>query len=142
MFKITTVFLDEVGLSDIPEDQKQAFLDHLQEELEVRIGEYVSEGMTDEQIDEFEDIIDGDEEAINKVLATLGDYKSDVAYKMLVEQGGFTDGSPELLSEFASIKWLTKNRPDYQDVVKRAIESLKEELRRDRDEILAAAKAA
>jgi hypothetical protein len=142
MFKITPAFLDEVSLGGLPEDQKEAFLAHLQEELEVRIGEYVSEGMTDDQIDEFEDIIDGDEEAINKVLAEVGDYKGDVAYKMLVEQGGFADGSPELLSEFASIKWLTKNRPDYQEVVKRAIESLKEELRRDKDEILAAANAA
>ena len=32
-------FLQEMGLQAMPEDQKKAFLDYVQEELEVRIGE-------------------------------------------------------------------------------------------------------
>ena len=35
-------FLQEMGLSAMPEDQKKAFLEYVQEELEVRIGERIA----------------------------------------------------------------------------------------------------
>jgi len=54
-------FLQEMGLSAMPEDQKQAFLDYVQEELEVRIGERISRGLTEVQLNEFDMITDQDE---------------------------------------------------------------------------------
>ena len=51
-------FLQEMGLSAMPEDQKQQFLDYVQEELEVRIGERISRGLTEEQLAEFDTIND------------------------------------------------------------------------------------
>ena len=51
-------FLQEMGLSAMPEDQKQAFLDYVQEELEVRIGERISKGLTEIQLNEFDHITD------------------------------------------------------------------------------------
>lgn len=51
-------FLQEMGLSAMPEDQKQAFLDYVQEELEVRIGERISKGLTEVQLNEFDMITD------------------------------------------------------------------------------------
>lgn len=47
-------FLREVGLSAMPEDEREKFLAYVQEELEVRIGEEIAEGMTEEQMSEFE----------------------------------------------------------------------------------------
>ena len=47
-------FLREVGLAAMPEAEKRAFLDYVQEELEVRIGEGIAEGMTEEKMQEFE----------------------------------------------------------------------------------------
>ena len=44
--KFDEKFLQEMGLSAMPEDQKQDFLDYIQEELEVRIGERISRGLT------------------------------------------------------------------------------------------------
>lgn len=38
----------------MPEDEKKAFLDYVQEELEVRIGEEIADGMTEEKMKEFE----------------------------------------------------------------------------------------
>ena len=49
-------FLREVGLSAMPEDEREKFLAYVQEELEVRIGEEIAEGMTEEQMSEFEKI--------------------------------------------------------------------------------------
>lgn len=51
-------FLQEMGLSAMPEDQKQQFLDYVQEELEVRIGERISKGLTEVQLNEFDMITD------------------------------------------------------------------------------------
>ncbi len=51
-------FLQEMGLTAMPEDQKQAFLDYVQEELEVRIGERISKGLTEVQLNEFDMITD------------------------------------------------------------------------------------
>ena len=51
-------FLQEMGLQAMPEDQKQAFLDYVQEELEVRIGERISRGLTEVQLNEFDQITD------------------------------------------------------------------------------------
>ena len=54
-------FLQEMGLSAMPEEQKQEFLDYIQEELETRIGERISEGLTEVQLNEFDMITDQNE---------------------------------------------------------------------------------
>ena len=51
-------FLQEMGLSAMPEEEKQKFLDYIQEELEVRIGERISRGLTEVQLNEFDMITD------------------------------------------------------------------------------------
>lgn len=56
-------FLQEMGLTAMPEDQKRAFLDYVQEELEVRIGERISKGLTEAQLNEFDAIVDQAEAA-------------------------------------------------------------------------------
>ena len=56
-------FLQEMGLQAMPEDQKQKFLDYVQEELEVRIGERISRGLTEVQLNEFDMITDQGEAA-------------------------------------------------------------------------------
>ena len=43
-------FLAEMGLSAMPENEKQAFLDYVEEELQVRIGQRISDGMTDSHL--------------------------------------------------------------------------------------------
>lgn len=56
-------FLQEMGLQSMPEDQKQKFLDYVQEELEIRIGERISKGLTETQLNEFDMITDPAEAA-------------------------------------------------------------------------------
>ncbi len=51
-------FLQEMGLSAMPEQEKQDFLNYVQEELEVRIGERISKGLTEAQLNEFDMIMD------------------------------------------------------------------------------------
>lgn len=56
-------FLAEMGLSSMPTEQKQKFLDYVQEELAVRIGERISKGLTEVQLNEFDMITDQAEAA-------------------------------------------------------------------------------
>lgn len=51
-------FLQEMGLSAMPEDKKQDFLNYIQEELEVRIGERIAKGLTEAQLQEFDSLTD------------------------------------------------------------------------------------
>ena len=56
-------FSQEMGLTAMPEEQKKAFLEYIQEELEVRIGERIAKGLTEVQLNEFDKITDPDEAA-------------------------------------------------------------------------------
>lgn len=132
-------FLSEVGLSDLPQEQKQAFLKQAQEELELRVGDKMSQGLTDAQIAEFEGIMKNDQQVIRKVVSELGmDFRSDPIYQKLLERNNVTEGTWEIISEYLSIKWIQKNRPDYHDIVKSTIEELKAEIKADSSKILGA----
>ena len=67
-------FLQEMGLSAMPEDQKQEFLNYVQEELEIRIGERISKGLTEAQLNEF-DAITSQEEAARWLEKNRPDYR-------------------------------------------------------------------
>ena len=67
-------FLSEMGLSAMPEDQKQDFLNYVQEELEVRIGERVARGLTEVQLNEF-DMINDQAEAAKWLEINRPDYR-------------------------------------------------------------------
>ena len=67
-------FLQEMGLSAMPEDKKQDFLNYIQEELEVRIGERISRGLTEEQLQEFDSLL-GTEDAAKWLEKNRPDYR-------------------------------------------------------------------
>ena len=54
MFQLDDKFLEEVGLGSLPDDQKKLFLDHFREQLELRVGLQLSEGLSEMQLAEFE----------------------------------------------------------------------------------------
>ena len=80
MFQFDESFLEQVGLSNMPQEQKDNFLQYAQDQLEVRIGEKMSEDLSEAQLDEFEKIIDNDQETVQKWLAQLGDYQNDETF--------------------------------------------------------------
>ncbi len=136
MFQFDDNFLESVGLSNLPEEEKDNFLQYAQDQLEVRIGEKMSEGLTEEQLDEFEKIIDNDQETVQKWLDQIGDYKNDETYKKLLEGAEEDEGSPQFLNDYVTAKWLDKNCPQYQDIIKDAMKSLQDEISSQKDKIL------
>ncbi len=67
-------FLQEMGLSAMPADQKAKFLEYVQRELEIRIGERVSKGLTEFQLNEFDNITEP-QEAIKWLEKNRPDYR-------------------------------------------------------------------
>lgn len=137
MFQLDDKFLQDVGLGGLPDDQKQAFLAYFREQLEIRVGTKLSDGLSNDQLDEFESFIDRDEEKVNSWLAAnAGNYGEDPIWKQLSQ--GAPENIPEIVvkSEYASLKWLGINRPDYRDVVAATMEELKQETIKNRDAIL------
>ena len=72
-------FLQEMGLSAVPESQKQKFLDYVQEEVEVSIGQRISKGLTETQLNEF-DMITDQAEATRWLERNRPDYREIVTH--------------------------------------------------------------
>ncbi len=137
MFQLDDKFLQDLGLDQLPEEQRQAFLQHIYNELELRVGTELSDGMSDAQLEEFEAIIDKNEEVIGNWIAQYApNYYQDEAFNRLQQATGLDVNDPALRDEFVATKWLEVNRPDYRDVVARVLGALKQEIMSNREAIL------
>ena len=143
MFQLDDQFLADIGLNELPDDQKQAFLQHIYEELELRVGTKLSDGLSDEQLEQFEKIIDRDQPSVDAWLAQYApNYQTDEVFVRMQQATKLEANDPGLKSEFVATKWLEVNRPDYRDVVKQVLGELKSEIVNNRDAILGGDEAA
>lgn len=135
MFQFNDEFLKSVGLEELPENQRQDFLEYAQEQFETRIGEVMMDKLTKEQQEEFDKISTDDAGAIQKVLDKYPDYEKDFTYRRLIN-----NGSDELQakSDFAVVKWLDENFPNYSDEINKILADLQSEIYAQKDKILAA----
>ena len=137
MFQLDDKFLADVGLNEMPEDQKKAFLQHIYDELELRVGTKLSDGMSNEQLEEFESIIDRKDEVVTAWLEKyVPDYHNDESFNRIQQATGMDMNDPGLRAEYAATKWLEVNRPDYRDVVASVLDEIKGEITSNRDKIL------
>lgn len=109
MFKLDDNLLRELGLGDLPPQEKNRMLAHIYETLEMRVGMRLAEGMSDQQLDEFEQLMPVD-----------------------------TD-SPEIRQqkEKAALTWLETNFPNYKQVVAEELDKLKGEIKASAAQIMA-----
>ena len=135
MIRVDENFLRETGLGDLDEMQRTAFIEEAQRLLENRIGEKLSEGLSLEQLEEFDGIMKKDKNVMIKALTKLGDYRIDEVYQNLLKRYGVTEGTVDILSEYLSVKWIQTNRPNYAEVSRQVFEELKQEVRASSAEI-------
>ncbi|HYG84222.1 MAG TPA: DUF5663 domain-containing protein [Verrucomicrobiae bacterium] len=147
MFRLDDDFLDSLGLGAMPKEEKVLFLQHLREELELRVGTKLAEGLSDAQLAEFEGIIDRRQGKIDEWLAAnVPAYANDPAYvSMLQNAVAKKQGNPlepseieAIRAEFTATKWLETNRSEYRQVVANTIEQLRQEIMNNRESFLAA----
>ena len=139
MFQLDDKFLADLGLDVLPPEQKQAFLQHIYEELELRVGTRLSDGLSDAQLEEFEKIIDRNQAVIDAWLAQYApNYQEDEIFKRMQQATRLDPADPNLRTEYVATKWLEVNRPDYRQVVAQVLDELKKEIMANRDAILGA----
>lgn len=106
MIRIDDNMLKDLGLDSLPEEEKQKLKLHIYETLEMRVGMSLAKQMSDEQLDEFEQIIDAAEE----------------------EHG---EDEMDAQTQQQALTWLEQNFPGYKKVVADELEKLKNEIKRD-----------
>lgn len=137
MFQLDDKFLEEVGLGAMPQDQRKPFLQYIYNELELRVGTRLSEGMSDEQLAEFESIIDKKDEVITPWIERHApNFREEPAFQRIQQATQLPYDDPRLKAEFAATKWLEVNRPDYRNVVASVLAEIKQEITSKKDAII------
>ncbi|MEX0934620.1 MAG: DUF5663 domain-containing protein [Candidatus Saccharimonadales bacterium] len=98
MLKIDDKFLQDLDLGGLPLEEKDLLISQIYEQLELRVGTRLAEGMSNQQLEEFGEFVDRDDKD-------------------------------------AALEWLNKNFPDYPKVVEEELNSLKEELKQQSQQI-------
>ncbi|WP_059015920.1 DUF5663 domain-containing protein [Mycobacterium sp. M26] len=120
--------LVDAGLSGLSEPDKASLLHHLWEELSLRVGAKLSEGLTTSQLDEFSAIVDRDYERIVCWLELhAADFINDPVYERLARESAGKEHA-EIVCQYVATKWLEINAPDYRTTVADVLAELKAEL--------------
>lgn len=110
MFKLDNNLLVELGLGSLPPQEKNMMLRHIYETLEIRVGMKLAQQMSNDQLDEFE-----------QLMPKQSDTEEERAQK-----------------EASALKWLESNFPNYKQVVADELEKLKSEVKQAAAQIVAA----
>ncbi|MGH3223195.1 MAG: DUF5663 domain-containing protein [Streptosporangiaceae bacterium] len=99
MIKLDADFLNGVGLADLPERDRNLFLKHVYDTLELRVGQRLAKRMSDAQLDEFEVFINrkDDAGAFSWLESNFPDYKSVVKEEFEALSEEITRLAPEII---------------------------------------------
>jgi hypothetical protein len=114
--------IERLGAGTLSEQLQSDILD----EVRVLIGKAISEGLTEQQMNEYQAIIDDHEIAIDLWLKQYApQYKESAVYQQFVE--GFEadpeHNRPEKL--FANLAWVELNVPNVKEITNKVIDDFK-----------------
>jgi predicted RNA-binding Zn ribbon-like protein len=100
MFRLDDELLKELGLIDLPPEEKKNMFNHIYETLEMRVGTRLANQMTEEQLTEFESYIDKNDEAgaLKWLETNFPDYKQVVANELEKLKAEIKQVAPQILA--------------------------------------------
>ncbi len=100
MFKLDDTFLADVGLAALPAEEKRKMLAHIYETLELRVGMKLAQNMTDAQLNEFEQLMDANNEAgaLKWLETNVPNYKEVVAAELTALKAEISQQAPGILA--------------------------------------------
>lgn len=113
------IFFLTFGLNSMDTETKQKIGEKLQKELEIRVGDAIAASCTSEQLSFFNNLME-DDFAVIDFLDTLGDYHEDAFFKRYMSTYGKEGETIDNLRNYATLKWLPQNVPDYKKILKRS----------------------
>jgi len=117
--------ISELGIEALEPTKQQRIID----ELNMRVGEAVLGHLTEDQVREYEAIINGDQAVITSWLqANDPGYADTIAYQQLAE--GYETDPDKVPADkvYASMAWIEKNNPNLGKVVAEIKEDIKKNL--------------
>ena len=135
MFQLDDNFFKGIDIDRMSPEEAAVFKQHVQEELEARVGERITDGFSNEKLEEFEKIIDDVPGFVdNWLMINVPDFRSNRAFNVLVQQNGGQENR-QTIAEFASMKWLEINRPDFNQITTIVMKEMQDELKANIDKI-------
>ena len=135
MFQLDDNFFKGIDIDRMSPEEAAVFKQHVQEELEARIGERIMDGFSSEKLEEFEQIMDDAPGFVDNWLRlNVPDFRNDKTFAALVQNNNGQE-TRQVISEFASLKWLEINRPDFNQISMLVIKEMQDELRANIDKI-------
>lgn len=117
--------IEQLGIQNWPADKQ----DEAVEAATHRIGSAVTDKLSEAQFNEYEAIVDNNQDVITAWLAkNVPDYKNSVMFQQF-EEGYESDpekNSPEKL--FASVAWIQLNVPNVEALITGALDAYRQEL--------------
>jgi hypothetical protein len=100
MIQINDALLNEIGLANLPQEEKRSLLSHIYETLELRVGMKLADQMTNEQLDEFERYFEArdDKGAFNWLETNFPNYKEIVQEEFDKLKAEVAQSVPQILS--------------------------------------------
>lgn len=100
MLKIDNSLLQEVGLGGLPDSEKNSFLKHIYETLEMRVGVRLADQMTNQQLDEFEQYFEAKDDAgaFQWLETNFPNYKDIVQQEFDKLKAEITQTAPQILA--------------------------------------------
>lgn len=101
MFQIDDNFLNELGLGALPQEEKDRMKAHIYETLEMQVGMRLASGMSEEQLDEFEGLMNANDEAgaLKWLETNFPNYKQVVAEELEKLKNEIKQAAPHIVAE-------------------------------------------
>jgi succinate dehydrogenase flavin-adding protein (antitoxin of CptAB toxin-antitoxin module) len=100
MFKLDNDFLVSLGLGALPPEEKNKMLAHIYDTLEMRVGMKLAEQMSEQQLSDFEKLIDSNDEsgALKWLETNFPNYKQVVADELEKLKSEISSVAPQILA--------------------------------------------
>lgn len=101
MFQIDDNFLAGLGLSALPQEEKEKMKAHIYETLEMQVGMRLASGMSDAQLSEFEELMNNNDEAgaLKWLETNFPNYKQVVAEELEKLKIEIKEAAPHIVAE-------------------------------------------
>jgi hypothetical protein len=101
MLQIDDKFLESLGLASLPQDEKEKMKAHIYETLEMQVGMRLASGMSDEQLNEFESLMNNNDEAgaLKWLETNFPNYKQVVAEEFEKLKKEISEAAPHIVAE-------------------------------------------
>ena len=134
MFNIDDNFLEKVGynVASLSEEKKDKYKEEFTEEVNRRVAEQIMPELSDEQIEEFDDVQNNFDRTRRWLAEFHGDFADREDYKQV---RSLFDTDEDSMGIYASALWLRYAVPDYGKIMQDVLDDYAAELIERRNEV-------